>query len=349
MSEINITKNKLQRYLLKFDGVTCPGCVTAVKKTTSQLDETKFVEISESSGDTIITSSLWANQIKFELNEFEGCCSDCQIAIREVEETDLDTFETLFEKPDDLELVKKQYKIALERALEGIEVACSDNCVCKTTDVDRLSESDGVASFASVYNLNERINSFLEQGMLITDFGCGTGHDAILTAEIVNPGIVTGIDVTPEMVKFATEQAKLQGINNVKFIESFDLSPLEKESQDVIYVNNVLNLLNDKSVFLLGAYEKLKLHGLLIIADEFALEEFPTELRDDESFQCGGISGAEFVENVETMAIEHGFKISHWESIKEYDIEFNNEKYKLKTGILILQKSIGRSGIYQMN
>ncbi|MFV2016118.1 MAG: methyltransferase domain-containing protein [Candidatus Heimdallarchaeota archaeon] len=339
MSEIKITKPEFQNYILKFDGITCPGCITAVKKVTSQLDQSEFVEIAETSGETLILSSLSSDQIKVELHEFEGCCSDCQISIIDVEQTDLATLNPLINDDDIFGLVKKQYKQALQRALDGIEVACSDNCVCKTTDIDRLSESDGSPSFASVYNLSERIEPYLKPDMMITDFGCGTGHDAIRIAKIVHNGMITGIDVTPEMVEFAAKQAESQGVNNTKFIESHDLSPIEDETQDVIYVNNVLNLLDDKSLFLQTAFDKLKSDGLLIIADEFALEEFPTDLRNDESFQCGGISGAEFVEDMEAMSLGLGLEIINWESIKEYEIEFEKKKYRLKTSILILRKT----------
>ena len=56
-------------------------------------------------------------------------------------------------------LIKKQYGIALQRAIEGIEVSCSEHCVCKTTNFDRKEQ---------ILNSHQEIVDRLEDELLIT-------------------------------------------------------------------------------------------------------------------------------------------------------------------------------------
>lgn len=326
------------KYLLKFDGVTCPGCVTAIQKETSQLNNTKFLEISESNGDTLINSSLSTEKIKFGLKEFDGCCSDCQITISEVEVTNIDTLHSLSDDHDNFELLKKQYQVALQRALDGIEVACSDSCVCKTTNVDRLKDASEAPSFASVYDLSNHVQEYLKDGMSIIDFGSGTGHDAFKIASIVNNSVIIGIDITPEMVDFANLKAKKMKLDNVSFIEGSDLNDIQQDSHDLIFVNNVFNMLPSKTNFLKETKRVLKPGGILIIADEFAKNNLPQEIITDPAFQCGGISGAELIGNVLKMCEDEGLFKQKYKIINEYSIDYKLDTYQLETAVLVLKK-----------
>lgn len=338
MVEINITETKLQKYLLKFDGVTCPGCVTAIQKEASQLNKTKFIAISESCGDALIISSMSTDKIKFELHEFEGCCSDCQIIINEVEETDIDTLDSILNNQNNFGLIKKQYQVALQRAIDGIEVACSDSCVCKTTDVDRFKEASEAPSFASVYDLSSHIQEYLKDGMSIIDFGSGTGHDAFKIASIVTNSVIIGIDITPEMVDFANTNAKKMKLDNVSFIEGSDLNDIQQGSQDLIYSNNVFNMLPNKINFLKEIKRVLKPGGILIIADEFAKDHLPHDLISDPAFQCGGISGAENKDNIVKKCEDEGLFKQKYKIINDYNIDYKLNTYQLETAVLVLKK-----------
>src|SRR5208337_5675152 len=61
----------------------------------------------------------------------------------------------------------------------------------------------------------------LHEGEAILDIGCGAGVDSIIAARLVGPsGSVTGIDLVPEMLARASENARLAGVDNITFQES---------------------------------------------------------------------------------------------------------------------------------
>ncbi|MCH8905725.1 MAG: hypothetical protein IH840_01445, partial [Candidatus Heimdallarchaeota archaeon] len=167
----------MQLIKLEFDGVTCPGCINAIRDKLSKTEKIDLIDISIIDGTSVISTVVGVNTIGNKFQQFKGCCQNCQLTLKSHE-----VVETSIIQPsngDDLQLIKKQYKIALERVIEGIEVACSKYCVCKITEVDRFNEFSIAPSFASVYNLNEYIVPYLTAGGSIVDFGSGTGHDAL--------------------------------------------------------------------------------------------------------------------------------------------------------------------------
>lgn len=57
-------------------------------------------------------------------------------------------------------------------------------------------------------------------GMRVLDVGCGTGDVTILAAEFVGPdGEVIGADYAPVAINWANNQARRQGLRNVRFVE----------------------------------------------------------------------------------------------------------------------------------
>lgn len=321
---------------LTFDGVSCPGCINAIEHQISKYDEIEITNISQNSGDTIIVTKLSRVSILEKLKAFEGCCDACNIELSTTEI--MDSNEIISEENNNnYELIKKQYRIALERAIDGIEVSCSENCVCKTTNFDRLEESS-IPSFASVYDLSSYIMSYVKDEMNLVDFGSGTGHDAFQIARIYKNVNITGIDLTPEMVNFANEKSKDQLLTNVIFIEGSDLAIIPHKSQDLIYTNNVFNLLPNKNKFIRDSYQTLKAGGYLIIADEFSKVALPSEIDSDPAFRCGGISGAQSKDFIANICTNEGFKQKDFQIINQYEIEYNKVKFPLETGILVLQK-----------
>lgn len=330
---------KNMKYLeLIFEGVTCPGCVKAIEDQVKNIQETSISKISEISGYTIISTTLPINQIVKGLNQFQGCCENCEISLVSTEKVEKEKINYYINIDNEYELMQKQYKVALQRAIDGIEVACSEHCVCKTTDVDRIKEDSEAPSFASVYNLADFIKDNLKDGVPIVDFGSGTGHDVFKIAKLVPKSTITGIDITSEMVNFANIRAKELKLKNVTFIEGFDLRELKDASQELIYLNNVFNLLPSKIDFLKDVNRVLRSGGQLIIADEFTKIQLPSELRDDSAFRCGGLSGAELKEYIVSICEEEGFQVNQFIVINEYNIEYSSNKYPMETGILILKK-----------
>src|SRR5437870_336370 len=68
---------------------------------------------------------------------------------------------------------------------------------------------------------NPTATANLKPGEVVVDLGCGGGLDVFLAAKKVGPaGKAIGIDMTPEMLARARENAKRQGLGNVEFHEA---------------------------------------------------------------------------------------------------------------------------------
>jgi ubiquinone/menaquinone biosynthesis C-methylase UbiE/copper chaperone CopZ len=329
----------MDKILLEFDGVTCVGCITAVEEKLSNLKESNLKKTDKTTGNSIIESTLMKNEISKNLESFEGCCSSCQITLK--------TIKTITGKEDEISLstkdahvlIKKQYKQALERIILKEEVACSEYCVCKTTDIDRFEEFSEAPSFSSIFNLVKHLEKFdyLYPGMAVIDFGSGTGHDAFQIAPLITPGQITGIDITPEMIDFAKKTAQKLNMPNALFHQASDLKLIKSGSQDLILANNVFNLLSNKREVLQQARACLKTDGILVLADEFTVDTLPESLRNDPAFQCGGIADAQSMEFIIRLCQEKGFEVLREETIRTYEITYNKKNYQLKSGLLVFR------------
>ena len=66
----------------------------------------------------------------------------------------------------------------------------------------------------------------LKAGETVLDLGSGGGIDCFLAARKVGPeGRVIGVDMTPEMIRLARENAKKSGLKNVEFRLGDDREP----------------------------------------------------------------------------------------------------------------------------
>jgi SAM-dependent methyltransferase len=103
----------------------------------------------------------------------------------------------------------------------------------------------------------------------VLDLGCGAGFDTLLAAKKVGPnGKVIGIEMTPEMIVKARNNAETLGLANVEFFlgEIEDL-PLPDASFDLAISNGVFNLCPDKPRVLSEIFRVLKPGGRLQMAD----------------------------------------------------------------------------------
>ena len=58
-----------------------------------------------------------------------------------------------------------------------------------------------------------------QPGQTVLDLGCGAGFDTLLAAQRVGPnGKVIGMDMTPEMIAKARNNAETLGLANVEFL-----------------------------------------------------------------------------------------------------------------------------------
>ena len=118
-------------------------------------------------------------------------------------------------------------------------------------------------------------------GEAILDIGCGAGVDSIIAAKLAGPsGAVTGIDLVPEMLSRARENARLAGVDDVTFQESSaEQLPFPDNSFDAVISNGVLNLVVDKGKALREIYRVLKPDGRFMLADQVRVGELPKETK----------------------------------------------------------------------
>ena len=142
----------MERYELVFDGITCKGCVTAIENKLSRLDKTFIKIIDQSTGTSIVDSTLDEEELVKNVRSFPGCCENCKIDLNKISRINTEEPVTFRPVTDKQYLIKKQYKHALEGIVAKKEVACSEYCVCKTTTGNRFEEFPDAPSFSSIVN-----------------------------------------------------------------------------------------------------------------------------------------------------------------------------------------------------
>jgi SAM-dependent methyltransferase len=157
---------------------------------------------------------------------------------------------------------------------------------------------------------NPQAIAALQEGEVVLDLGSGAGFDSFLAARQIGPkGKVIGVDMTPEMVTRARENAQKGSYSNVEFrLGEIEDLPVEENTIDVILSNCVINLSPDKNAVYQEAYRVLKPGGRLAISDMVASGELPPEIRNDMALYSACVAGALQVEELKNILEEAGFK-----------------------------------------
>jgi len=150
----------------------------------------------------------------------------------------------------------------------------------------------------------------LREGETVLDLGSGAGLDCFLAANKVGEeGKVIGVDMTPEMIEKARENARQGDYTNVEFrLGEIENLPVADSSVDVVISNCVINLVPDKARAFKETFRALKPGGRLMVSDIVVLTELPESIKNSIAGYIGCLSGAimkdEYIEAVK----EAGFQ-----------------------------------------
>jgi len=156
---------------------------------------------------------------------------------------------------------------------------------------------------------NPQAIAMLKRGEVVLDLGAGGGFDCFLAARQVGPrGRVIGVDMTPEMVAKARDNARKGRFRNVEFrLGEIEHLPVADNSVDVIISNCVINLSPDKEQVYQEAWRVLKPGGRLAISDVVAIRAMPLSLRRDMDKHSGCVAGAMHVRTLMRLLKKVGF------------------------------------------
>jgi len=134
----------------------------------------------------------------------------------------------------------------------------------------------------------------LKESEIVLDLGSGAGFDCFLAANRVGKnGRVIGVDMTPEMIEKARQNARKGNYGNVEFrLGEIENLPVADNSVDVIISNCVINLSPDKERVFREAFRVLRLGGRLMVSDLVLLKKLPDFIKSSIEAYIGCLTGA---------------------------------------------------------
>jgi arsenite methyltransferase len=134
----------------------------------------------------------------------------------------------------------------------------------------------------------------LKQGEIVLDLGSGPGLDCFLAANKVGKtGKVVGVDMTPEMIEKARENARKGKYGNVEFrLGEIENLPVADNFVNAVISNCVINLVPDKKRVFRETFRVLKPGGRVMISDLVLLKELPDFIKNSIEAYIGCLSGA---------------------------------------------------------
>jgi SAM-dependent methyltransferase len=200
----------------------------------------------------------------------------------------------------------------------GVESGCcgvSDDTAINTLLSTRLGYSQAdLAAVPTGADMglgcgNPQAIAALRTAEVVVDLGSGGGFDCFLAAhEVGVEGHVIGVDMTPDMLTKARNNARWGNYRNVEFrLGEIEHLPVADNTADVIISNCVINLSPDKAQVLRECYRVLKPGGRLAISDVVATVELPEEMRRDATLIAGCMGNAALIETLEGHLRDAGF------------------------------------------
>ncbi len=150
----------------------------------------------------------------------------------------------------------------------------------------------------------------LKEGEVVLDLGAGGGLDVFLAANKVGKmGKVIGVDMTPDMVERARQNARKDKYTNVEFrLGEIENLPVADNTVDAIISNCVINLSPDKPRVFQEAFRVLKPGGRLMVSDMVLLQELPEFVKKSAAAYACCIGGASLKDDYLKAMRKAGFK-----------------------------------------
>jgi SAM-dependent methyltransferase len=203
------------------------------------------------------------------------------------------------------EEIKKIVRDGYSKAVTQKTSCCSANSCCSSTaQAKNISKKVGYSD-SQINAVPEGANlgfgcgnplaiASLKEGDIVLDLGSGAGFDAFLASpKVGKTGRVIGVDMTPEMIKKASENAQKGNYKNVEFrLGEIEKLPIEDNSIDIIISNCVINLSPEKQKVFEEAFRVLKPGGWLMVSDLVLTKDLPKEIKDSVEAYVGCLSGA---------------------------------------------------------
>lgn len=151
----------------------------------------------------------------------------------------------------------------------------------------------------------------IKEGETVVDLGSGAGFDCFLAANKVGKtGKVIGIDMTPQMIDTARENAYKDNYENVEFrLGEIENLPVGDNTTDLIISNCVINLSPNKDKVFQEAYRILKPGGRLMVSDIVLTKELPENIKNSMDAYVGCVSGAilkdEYLNKIKAAGFEN--------------------------------------------
>lgn len=188
--------------------------------------------------------------------------------------------------------------------------------------------------------------ALLKPGETVLDLGSGGGIDAIIAARLVGDGgRVYGLDMTPDMIELARENAALAACNNVEFLQgNIEEIPLPDGSVDVVISNCVINFCENKRRVMEEAYRVLKPGGRFVVSDIVALSPIPSASYDDLCKLVGCTNGMSSIDEYRDILSGIGFADSRVDPKTVYTEKVLAEKASRKAR-RALYESISGTGV----
>ena len=219
------------------------------------------------------------------------------------------------------EKIKKAVREGYAKIAKQVDSCCSSVSCCGGSNLqEKISKKIGYSE-EELKEVPEDSNlglgcgnpvalASLREGEVVLDLGSGGGFDCFLAARRVGErGKVIGVDMTPEMIDKARENARKGGYRNVEFrLGEIENLPVANSFIDVVISNCVINLSTDKARVFKEAFRVLKPGGRLMISDIVLVKELPEFIKNSIGAYVGCLSGAIMKDRYIRLIEEAGFK-----------------------------------------